>query len=695
MCKPLITSLMFLLISYSTYAAQVVPPTSILTQKFSPLFNTTTLKAEGFTNVKDFIRKMTPTTTSAYDPSPIALSPSGRWLVQGSRPTNDSTLKIWDIQKGELLYILGSSEPVAYQRITFSPDERYLIASNTQGYMGAVDIWDWKSAKLINHIKDASLPEKGAFDKDGYLYVYISNDYTDQKNWIKIDLNTLKQTPCKNSGACNFNTLTPLKSPLKLEFITTKINSETHYANQIISPHNKNKYIFDVNSLGSWYLLNTTTGELKHNWPTLKKSPVKPYHYTFDKNTIIIRSPKKTANNFHLPKTNIKSLQGLLSPINEGEKENNISPYNEDIFLSHNGKWLITNNSVTNQEGILVLWDILKSIPHKLLQSKLQWAPNVALFSPDDRYLVIRHGRTQGNYAPCVECGSVTDVWDLEQNKYKFSIPHSDMELTRGALLTHGDLYIVTDQQTVQHWNIQKEQFVNTLRSPQKNQTIFAVTNYQNLLAIGVDETKQNASNEFISATGTIEIWDTNTRKLINKFTVLDKPIEGGLEFNMVFVNDHEMAVATRLGDISIWNLNNGKKARVIIPAKRTFQPTYHLSSPSNNTLVSSSDFVQKWDTKTGKLLLTFNACQPDMPGLPNSRYRDLKEYHGRGKALIQNNTLITLYNCPQGNRTKLWDANTGDLKALFGNGTSFDDWFWLNNKEQLKITKPIKLNLE
>jgi len=783
----------------------------------------TSLQKLGFKNLNTFLKKEIRVPTYNF-----TLSHSGRWLAQGGDSNNDSALKLWDLQQGKLLFVLGEEKGGAYNRLRFSPNEKYLIAGD--GY--TTDIWEWKKGRMLFRLTDYYLPpfEDQAFDGSLNLYLMSSrnnsvarfkfsnglmqtgkwnlatnhetiHDFALSKNG-KIAVTvltakgvTLKVFDTQKNKLIYMRSLPPksiynkegnypsgrllgfidnenlafyhLKSlndqayisrlNLKTKVIETvrladdsairiedfdlnktkvsknklcpsstdqlgwedinnvhcELNKQKTQSQHIVSRYTityKDQYVaqplilhdskanilayFGADSNSHWYWLDAQSGELKNSgalWTDLPDPARKPNIYHFPARIVPLVLNNKTIKQYAFPKADIHRLEVFLGADDTVEYKPTIKPSFGRYALSHNGRWLAAGNLSGEGVSSFSLWDLKKNVYVKSFKSKIAWSHRSLAFSPDDRYLVIYYGSTRGHYAPCMECSSVVDIWDVKKSQYKFSIPLLDRNNYTSApvIVNNGDMYLNINNKVVQRWNIKKERFIDIFRPIKKHEEVFSITgNGGDLLAISVKGLKRNKYGFLRSSKSWLEVWSISQHKMIQKITIMDKPAHYGQEFNVAFVSDRKIAVATTLNDIIIWDVLSGSKLKTLIPTKE-FGSRYRLSSEGNGILIASGEFIQRWDISTGDLLMTVNACQPDMPGLPTKRYTQLKDYNGSGSAIVAAGKVVSAFSCPQGGRSKIWDMTTGENKALFGKDYK-GEWFWLNDQETLKSTIPL-----
>lgn len=78
----------------------------------------------------------------------MALSPNGRILAS---PSEDRTVRLWDIENGQLLRILEHEMPVAC--VAWSPNGNLLATGSCGGYYSAVNLWDPATGNLVREFK--------------------------------------------------------------------------------------------------------------------------------------------------------------------------------------------------------------------------------------------------------------------------------------------------------------------------------------------------------------------------------------------------------------------------------------------------------------------------------------------------------------------------------------------------------------
>ena len=99
-------------------------------------------------------------------------SPDGVNLVSGSE---DRTVRLWDVESGELLHVLTGHEAIIMSTTFSSDGERILSA----GYDAELRIWDTRSGRLALTLSGHQGPVNSAtFSPDGLWIVSGSADQT-------------------------------------------------------------------------------------------------------------------------------------------------------------------------------------------------------------------------------------------------------------------------------------------------------------------------------------------------------------------------------------------------------------------------------------------------------------------------------------------------------------------------------------
>ncbi|MFC1714835.1 FlgD immunoglobulin-like domain containing protein [Candidatus Poribacteria bacterium] len=76
----------------------------------------------------------------------MALSNTGKLLAANGSFEHRMVVKVWDVDKGEILYILDKAKG-AYTPFAFSPDDRILVTGAPNGEMA---LWDMKDGKMLH-----------------------------------------------------------------------------------------------------------------------------------------------------------------------------------------------------------------------------------------------------------------------------------------------------------------------------------------------------------------------------------------------------------------------------------------------------------------------------------------------------------------------------------------------------------------
>jgi WD40 repeat protein len=81
--------------------------------------------------------------------SSIALTNDNKWLVSGS---SDNTIRVWDMQNGECIFIL--KDDIWVNTVLISPDSKWIVSENLDDY---IKVWDLKTGQCINTFNAGSI----------------------------------------------------------------------------------------------------------------------------------------------------------------------------------------------------------------------------------------------------------------------------------------------------------------------------------------------------------------------------------------------------------------------------------------------------------------------------------------------------------------------------------------------------------
>jgi len=87
----------------------------------------------------------------------IAFSPDGKTLASGAE---GESVKLWTVEDGRFIRDLGSKDAV--YAVAFGPDNRTLATGSGGEHPAAVNLWDWRSSRLLLHLALATNDEEAS-----------------------------------------------------------------------------------------------------------------------------------------------------------------------------------------------------------------------------------------------------------------------------------------------------------------------------------------------------------------------------------------------------------------------------------------------------------------------------------------------------------------------------------------------------
>jgi WD40 repeat protein len=454
----------------------------------------------------------------------VAVMPDGRFAVSAS---HDRTLKVWNIEKGETVRTLeGHTDHVIAVAVT--PDGRFVVSAS---YDGTQKVWDIEKGEMVRTLEGyTNLVSAVAVMPDGRFAVSASCDWT-LKVW-DIEKGEMVHT---------------------LEGHTDSVNAVA------VTPDGR----FAVSASSDW---------------TLKV-------WDIEKGEMV------------------RTLKGHTNWVNA-------------VAVTPDGRFAVS----ASRELALKVWDIEKGEMVRTLEGHTGWVNAVAM-TPDSRFAVSASGdrtlkvwdiekgemvrtleghtgsvsavavKPDGRFAVSVSLDMTLKVWDIEKGETVLTL-EEHTGLVRALAVTRDGRFAVSVSLngTLKVWDIEKGETVRTLEGHTDQVNAVAVTS-DGRFAVSVSDD------------GTLKVWDIEKGETV-------RTLEGhtGLVRTVAVTRDSRFAVSeSGDGTLKVWDIEKGETVYTL--EGHTDGVRAVAVTPDGRFVVSASydGTLKVWDLKTGKAVAGFS----------------------------------------------------------------------------------------
>ncbi|WP_204151648.1 TIR domain-containing protein [Leptolyngbya sp. CCY15150] len=550
--------------------------------------------------------------------SNISFSPDGQTLASASA---DNTIIVWDVETGEPLQTLrGHQEGV--RGINFSPDGT-ILASGSQD--NTIKLWDVATGDVLQTLEGH---QDGiwrvSFSPDGQTLVSASQNYDSQLSTIKlwtVETGEEQHTLVGHQDFVSWLSFSPdgnLLASASADQTTILWDVATGQALRTLQGHDDEVFIIEFSPDGTTLasggrdktirLWDVATGEEQRTL-TGHQGEVWDLRFSPDGATLASASADSTIK---------------LWDMETGEEVSTLRGHQGDVWVipfSPDGSKIASGGFDTT----IKLWDIAPRPELRPLQGHKDVVFSVT-YSPDGQTLA------SGSFDNTIK------IWDVATRRELQTLTgHNDVVLgvsfsPDGQTLASGSV-----DDTIKIWNLESGEVLQTLTGHDDD-------------VISVNFSPDGQTLVSGSSDNTIKLWNIETGEVLQTLTGHDESV-----FSVSFSTDGQtLASGSSDRTIKLWDVKTGELLQTLSGHQSRVSTTRF--SPDGQTLASSSadQMVKLWGVETGELLQTLQGHQGGVISV---------SFSPDGKTLASSGDDRTI---------KLWDVDTGELlQTLEGHQSS------------------------
>jgi len=570
----------------------------------------------------------------------VIFNPHDQQIIASS---NDRTVKLWNIQTGNLLQIFKHEEEI--KKTIFSPNGQQIFTIS--GHKTA-KLWDVKTGNLLQTFKNSEKITNTTFFNSNGMIMNASFNPLSEGMMIKTGPAFLPSDRIKNASfSPNGEQIVIISDQVKLWNAQTgsllhTFKYDRDVENAIFSPNGEQVLTISGNEIKLWNIQGDFLKTFKHDDRI--------------ENAIFSPNGKQILTASWDKKVKLWDVQtgDLLQIFNYINNNHSILRDNTMIFSPNGEKIIIALSDKTAK-----LWDVQTG--YLLQEFKHDDMVINAEFSPNGQQTIITYH------------DGIATLWDVQTGNLLQTFKHND-SIRNSYFSSNGQQIITVSQKMVKLWDVQinnplqiieHDSFAENANFSSNGEQIITISNKivelwdiqtENLLQIFKhNESVRNASfspdNQKIltaSRDGKAKLWDVQTGRLLQTFK---HDFTSSASFSPSGQQIVTVSRNTTNRIVKLWDVQTGNLLHTFKHDAWTASANF---SPNGQLIITASGdkTVKLWDVQTGNLLQTFK----------HNEFVRNASFSSNGQQIIT----------ASGDKTaKLWDVQTGNLLQTF----KHDDW--------------------
>ena len=546
-------------------------------------------------------------TGHSYSVNAVATTPDSKYVISGS---GDSTLKVWDLQSGEIQHTLtGHSRSVT--AVAIAADSKYVISGSSDN---TLKVWDLQTGEILRTLRSHSESVDAVAVTPDSKYVISGSSDSTLKVW-DLQTGSILRTLEGHSRSVRAVAVTPDSKYVisGSDDFTLKVwDLQTGEILRTLSSHSRwvnafaiaadSKYVISGSSDSTLKVWDLQTGEILRTLSSHSDS-VHAVAIAADNKYVISGSVDCTLKVWDLQTGEIlRTLSSHSSPVNA-------------VAIAADSKYVISGLD----DSTLKVWDLQTGEILRTLSSHSS-SVNAVAIAADSKYVI------SGSF------DNTLKVWDLQTGEILRTLTGHSSSVNAVAIAADSK-YVISgsSDNTLKVWDLQTGSILRTLTGHSDSVRAVAVTPDSKYVISG-------------SVDNTLKVWDLQSGEIQHTLTGHSRSVSA-----VAIAADNKYVISGSVDKtLKVWDLQTGEILRTLTGHSHWVNAVA-IAADSKYVISGSSDSTLKvWDLQTGEILRTLTG---------RSRWVNAVAVTPDSKYVISGSFDNTL---------KVWDWQTGGVIATF-----------------------------